>query len=289
MPLEIETSLAKRLHRRARADRWDLPIERFAESLATSAGRAFAGASPASTDVERYLEALHLEDLALATACVLGHEGAWQHFIEQHRPILYRAAQAIDPGGGARELADSLYADLFGLEERDGVRQSLFRYFHGRSSLATWLRAVLAQRRVDRLRAERRTEPLPDEESAAAIARSPDSSDLDRSRSVTLIGRALDRALGRLAPRDRLRLACYYAQELTLAEIGRLMREHESTVSRHLEKARRAVRADMLHQLRAEAQLDENEIRRCFECAIEDPGPMNLARMLAAGGGKKIE
>jgi RNA polymerase sigma-70 factor, ECF subfamily len=288
MPLEVDASLARRLHRRAHADRWDLPTERFAQSLATSAGRAFAGASPTSIDVERYLEALHLEDLALATACVLGHEGAWQHFIEQHRPILYRAAQAIDPGGGARELADSLYADLFGLEERDGVRQSLFRYFHGRSSLATWLRAVLAQRHVDRLRADRRTEPLPDEESAAAIARSPDSPDLDRSRSVTLIGRALDRALGRLAPRDRLRLACYYAQDLTLAEIGRLMREHESTVSRHLEKARRAVRADMLHQLRAEAQLDEDEIRRCFECAIADPGPMNVARMLAAGG-KKIE
>ena len=62
----------------------------------------------------------------------------------------------IDPGGGARELADSIYADLFGLQERDGERRSLFRYFHGRSSLATWLRAVLAQRQVDRVRATRR-------------------------------------------------------------------------------------------------------------------------------------
>jgi DNA-directed RNA polymerase specialized sigma24 family protein len=41
-----------------------------------------------------------------------------------------------------------LYADLYS--------KSLFRYFQGRSSLATWLRAVLSQRYVDRIRANRR-------------------------------------------------------------------------------------------------------------------------------------
>ena len=85
----------------------------------------------------------------------------------EYRPVLYRSADAIDPGGGARELADSIYADLFGLQERDGERRSLFRYFHGRSSLATWLRAVLAQRQVDRVRATRRLTPLEDEEDDA--------------------------------------------------------------------------------------------------------------------------
>ena len=43
-------------------------------------------------------------------------------------------------------------------------------------------------------------------------------------------------AIAALAPRDRLRLACYYAQEMTLAQIGRLTREHEATVSRQLRK-----------------------------------------------------
>ena len=46
------------------------------------------------------------------------------------RPVLYRAADAIDATGNARELADSLYADLYGLAEKGGKRQSLFRYFH---------------------------------------------------------------------------------------------------------------------------------------------------------------
>ena len=48
--------------------------------------------------------------------------------------------------------------------ERDGARQSLFRYFHGRSKLSTWLRAVLAQRHIDRLRAGRKLDPLPDDQ-----------------------------------------------------------------------------------------------------------------------------
>ena len=83
---------------------------------------------------------------------------------------------------GAREIADSLYAELYGIKNSAGERQSLFRYFQGRSSLATWLRAVLAQRYVDRLRVQRRLEPLPDEESARAEATTPDP---DRERATS--------------------------------------------------------------------------------------------------------
>ena len=92
-------------------------------------------------------------DLELARQCAAGDEQAWERFILEYRPVLYRAADAIDPSGGARELADSLYADLYGLRTNDSERKSLFLYFQGRSSLATWLRAVLTQRFVDRIRA----------------------------------------------------------------------------------------------------------------------------------------
>jgi len=105
----------------------------------------------------------------LACACADGLEAAWDHFIREYRPTLYRAADAIDPTGGARDLADSLYAELFGLSERDGQRRSHLRYYHGRSSLGTWLRAVLSQRHVDRIRAGTRMEPLPDEGEALGL------------------------------------------------------------------------------------------------------------------------
>ncbi len=113
------------------------------------------------------MNASYARDLELARQCAAGEEQAWERFVLEFRPVLYRAADALDPGGGARDLADSLYADLYGMPQGGSERRSLFRYYQGRSSLATWLRAVLSQRYVDRLRAQKRLEPLPEEDSAA--------------------------------------------------------------------------------------------------------------------------
>ncbi len=117
----------------------------------------------------------YARDLELARQCAAGDERAWERFVREYRPVLYRAADALDPSGGARDLADSLYADLYGIRtaevsESGSERRSLFRYFQGRSSLATWLRAILAQRYVDRLRAGRRLQPLPDDEDVGEAA-----------------------------------------------------------------------------------------------------------------------
>src|SRR4029453_13092988 len=91
--------------------------------------------------------------------------------VAEYRPLLYRSADALDARGGARELADSLYADLYGIAAKDGSRRSLFRYFHGRSSLATWLRSVLAQRYVDSMRSRRRLDALSEEAAPLAAPR----------------------------------------------------------------------------------------------------------------------
>jgi len=267
----IPQALVERLYRDAKADRWSVPVERFAAALQASADKA----SPA--DLVAYLKGLHLEDLAVCCACMAGDERAWDHFIREHRPVLYRAADALRPGGGARDLADSLYADLYGLQERDGERRSLFRYFHGRSSLATWLRAVLAQRVVDVVRVERRLDPLPEEEGELpAASPAASSADPDRPRYGALIQLALKATLAALGARDRLRVACYYAQELTLAETGRVLKEHEATVSRQLAKTRRTIRAGMERYLREEGALNADQIARCFEYVLEDVGPLDL-------------
>jgi RNA polymerase sigma-70 factor (ECF subfamily) len=283
--LPIDGKLVERLYRQANAERWRVPIRRFAEALESSAGRARVGSE--SRELERYLSALHLEDLALACACAAGDESAWEHFVLDQRPLLYRAADAIDPGGGARDLADSLYGELFGLRDRGGERQSLFRYFHGRSSLTTWLRAVLAQRHVDRLRTNRRLDALPDEDSSAALPASDSPIEPERDRYLGLIQRALERAVANLPPRDRLRLACYYAQELTLAETGRLLGEHEATSSRQLARTRRVIRDDVERQLRVECGLSDEEVAECFASISRDAGPLDLQQMLDRNAARK--
>jgi len=256
----LDARLVDRLYKRARAERWRVPVERFAEALQRAADR---GADPA---------ALHLEDLALACACAEGDEAAWEHFIRELRSVLYRAADALDPAGGARDLADGIYGELF--------ERSLFRYFHGRSTLATWLRAVLAQRHVDRMRAQRRLEPLPEDEPPAAGPAQAGPYEPERSRSLELIQAALARAVEQLPPRDRLRLACYYAQELTLAETGKLLGEHEATCSRHLARTRKALRTDVERRLREEHGLSDAAIAEGVASVATDPGELDLAHLL---------
>jgi RNA polymerase sigma-70 factor, ECF subfamily len=267
-----------RLHRTAKAQRWGVTPDRFAAVLESSLSHAFPDGATAPA-AERHLASLHLEDLALATACADGHDAAWEHFIREHRPVLYRAADAIDRTGGAREAADALYAELFGLTERDGERRSLFRYFHGRSSLATWLRAVLSQRYVDGLRRTRRLESLPTDDEATALPAAEDVAPPDRPRFVAVMQRALAAAMARLEPRDRLRLACYYAQDLTLAQIGRMLREHEATSSRNLARTRRAIREDVEHQLR-QTGMSQAEVAECLATVSADAGPLDLQDIL---------
>jgi RNA polymerase sigma factor (sigma-70 family) len=223
------------------------------------------------------VESTHAADLELARLCASGDERAWERFVLEYRPLLYRAADALDRSGGARELADSLYADLYGIDAVGRGRQSLFHYFHGRSSLATWLRAVLAQRFVDRLRVQRKLEPLADDDVAT---RQEDPPDPDRSRYVALLRRALGCAVGRLTGRDRLRLGCYYVQDLTLAETGRVLDEHEATVSRQLARTRRAIRVDVERQLREEDGLSHDQIAACFASVADDPGPLDLKQVI---------
>jgi RNA polymerase sigma factor (sigma-70 family) len=207
-------------------------------------------------------------DVELARLCAAGDNGAWDRFVREYRPLLYRAADALDRTGRARELADALYADLFS--------RSLFKYFQGRSSLATWLRAVLAQRYVDALRADRKHEPL--EERHDTARHEPAAEDPDRLRYLAAMQRALAAAVAALVDRDRLRLALYYVQSMTLAEIGRLTNEHEATVSRHLTRTRKQIREDVERRLRAE--LSAEQVAACFASVTGDPGTIDISRML---------
>ena len=219
----------------------------------------------------------HSADLELARLCAEGDEHAWERFVREYRPLLYRAADALDRTQGARDIADSLYADLYGIKTSGGERQSLLRYYEGRSSLATWLRAVLAQRFVDRVRVQRRVEPLSDDDHASAHTEVPDP---DRARYLALVRDALARAVAGLTPRDRLRMGCYYVQELTLAETGRVMKESEATSSRQLARSRLAIRREVERHLRAEAHLSDEEITACFASVADDPGPLDLKQVI---------
>jgi RNA polymerase sigma factor (sigma-70 family) len=303
MAFSLEPALVARLHDRAQAGRWGVSVDRFGDVLAVSLAHAMAAGAPGARDIETYLTSLRLEDLAMATACADGHEAAWDHFIREIRPILYRAADALDRSGGARELADGLYGDLYGVRESGGARQSLFRYFHGRSSLATWVRAVLSQRFVDRARASRRTDELPDDDSASALTAPAGTADAERQNWLSMVHAALAAAIASLVARDRLALGLYYAQSMKLAAIGRVFKESEATVSRRLTRVRREIRDAVERRLRDEHGLSPSAVAECLAAAADDAGALDLGQMLAGdeprkeselvrstdGGGRRVE
>jgi RNA polymerase sigma factor (sigma-70 family) len=297
-PLRGRASLAEWLYAQSQAGRWRLARERFVTVLERSAKKRLTLGDVTPKQLEEFLAALHLEDLALATACADGCEAAWEHFYATFRGYLRTAAAAIlrrDSGSAeACELADSLFAELYGLADGKGAERSLFRYFHGRSSLKTWLRAVLAQRHIDAIRAGRRFEDLGEEDGEDAGKKIPSGPQLTppdphRQRYVTLFTRALGAALDHIELQEKERLRLYYAEEKTLAEIGRLLGEHESSVSRHLERARRDLRQEVESILRrgfvaangsaAEPGLSDAEIALCFEYSAADT-PIDLEKLL---------
>jgi RNA polymerase sigma factor (sigma-70 family) len=289
----------------AGAERWGISSAKFTAELARCAEARFRVGVPGAEELHGYLGTLHLEDLALACACAEGVADAWECFVTTYRGYMRAAAGAILKRSAsspeAEELADSLFGDLYGLSAEK--RGALFRYFHGRSSLKTWLRAVLAQRYVDKIRAGRKFEELGDEDGNDGVSRRVNAAvrlglaadaeigdDPHRARYLAMFTAALETALKNLDGADAERLRMYYAEEKTLAEIGKVLGEHESSVSRRLEKVRRDLRSAVEEILRGTggvgvingaakmSGLSDAEIALCFEYAAED-APIDLDKI----------
>jgi RNA polymerase sigma-70 factor len=289
LPTNLTGVLERCWRKAAPPAEWNLSKDQFQQLLERSASRAFSGRLPEREALEAYLESLRVADLALAGACSAGNAAAWDAFVAQYRPELYRAARAIAGEPQGRELADSLYADLFGLHESQGQRKSLFDYFHGRSKLGTWLRAVLAQRHIDEIRRGSRSDPLEDTApmgrnealTAKALAAPGTEPDPERAPFLAMLQTAVSVVLASLNARDRLRLAYYYVEQLTLDQIGKLLGEHEATVSRRLERTRRDVRKRVEACLREERKLSEAQLLSCLEYARQE-WPFDLTTSLTA-------
>ncbi|HKD72395.1 MAG TPA: hypothetical protein VKB61_09685, partial [Candidatus Acidoferrum sp.] len=121
-PGELERALrefADPLYAESRAPEWGLSPRHFLAALERSAAKRFAKGGFSTDGLGEYLGTLHIEDLCLASACLEGSEAAWAHFVGQYRGYLRAAAGVITKnsrgGTDALELADSLFAELFGL------------------------------------------------------------------------------------------------------------------------------------------------------------------------------
>lgn len=274
---QLPEELGKELWRVAGAALVELSEAEFADGLETIGGRENFGLDPGKRANERQRETfwrgLHLEELAIARGCALGREAAWRRFLELYREQLTRAA--VDMTGSAalgEDLASALYSELYGLTEREGRRWSPLLRYSGRGSLMGWVRAILAQRRVNQYRKVGRETELCDIEPAA-----PASEQLQRERLEDLRV-ALKTTLSKASAEERFLLTAYYLDQHTLDEISGVLRVHIATISRKLKRATERLRKQLLQTLRAQGMS-----RRAAEEALgTDPRDVdiNLRRLL---------
>ncbi len=194
-----------------------------------------------------FYSSLRIDDLVLAHACAAGNERAWEIFLSRFREKLYDiAAYIAKETAAARELADSIYADLYGTKLRDGERMSKLTSYTGRGSLEGWLRTVIAQEYVNQYRRRRRLVSFEEEAETGAQFAAPVVVSETEVPVDPRLEAATDEALASLSAEDQFVLSSYYLDGKTLAEIARMLSLHESTISRRVDKLLKSLRKRIL-------------------------------------------
>jgi len=270
------------LHERCGAAAYGLDREQFVAILRDIQSKYLPLASP--NEAADFCGALRLEELVLARGCAAGNERAWQDFISRYRNKLHAMALHITRDAAhAAELADSLFADLYGVNTRDGVRHSKLVFYTARGSLEGWLRTVMAQEFINRYRKQKRVVSLDEqeEEGTQFVALNPAPVIAADSR----LEAATDEALAELSSEDRYVLAAYHLDGRTLADIARILGLHESSISRRLERVTTTLRKRILACLR-ERGMSHAQAKEALETDVRDV-QLDLRARLAQDSGAK--
>jgi RNA polymerase sigma-70 factor (ECF subfamily) len=239
----VADELLPELYSKSACDKF-LTRESFAAIL-NEVGAKHATAATPESEIRTFFLSLRVDELALARACAAGNDSAWEIFMTRFREKLYQAALRIArEDSAARELADTLYADLYGTSLRDGQRVSKLSSYTGRGSLEGWLRTVLAQEFVNRYRRTKRLISLDEESEEGVQFRAPEPEPIPAADNR--LANATDEALALLSAEDRTILSAYYLDDRTLAEIARMLGVHESTISRKLDKLAKSLRKQIM-------------------------------------------
>ena len=177
------------------------------------------------------LTSLSLDDLYLATACARGDEDAWREFRDRHFAFIGDFSRRFLPADAAQDLRDQLIADLW--------QRRRFDRYDGRSSLRTWLGALITHAAINQRRSRQRNAAL-----IAAPAGEP-RVEIDREDEAAhreFAGR-VDRAIAALDDDNKLLLLLYYEQGLTLEQMSTVLNASKATLSRRLASTREQLRA----------------------------------------------
>ena len=274
----VVNELLADLHAKGGCEKIGLTRESFCVILC-EVGSKHATEATSESEIRTFFLSLRVDELALARACAAGINAAWEIFLTRFREKLYLSALRIArEDSAARELADTLYADLYGTNTREGQRVSKLASYTGRGSLEGWLRTVLAQEYVNRYRRTKRLVSLDEESEEGVQFRAPDPEPLPPAADHRL-AQATDEALAALSAEDRTVLSAYYLDGRTLAEIARMLGVHESTISRKIDKLAKSLRKQIVAAL-GRRGMSRRQAEEALEVDVRDL-QLDIRRTLA--------
>ena len=197
-----------------------------------------------------------MTDLELAKACCRGDDEAWREFRERYFTFIRDFARRFIHERAATDVADQVIADLW--------QRSRLAHYDGRSTLKTWLGAVVAHAAINAGKVERRTTTLSARTWAPVAEGASAAEDVESGRAFAAL---VERAIGELTPDNKLLLLLYYEQGLTLDQMANVLGGSKATLSRRLSGLRSALRDAIDANARRELRVDAEVLRERLDFA----------------------
>nr|WP_276602753.1 sigma-70 family RNA polymerase sigma factor [Nannocystis pusilla] len=229
---------------------------------------------PGEGDRMAALEAMAIEDLYLACACVHGDRRAIAAFTERFVRVSVAAAVRSRRDGPAAD--DMVQLVLEKLLAPRGELPPRLAEFSGQGGLRAWVRVTVVRAGIDLERAQARRivadtgEPAENLEELATTT-DPELDYLKRHYREAF-REAFAAALAELDPRSRNTLRQHLVERLSIDQIGALQGVHRATAARWIARSREELLTGTREQLRGRLHLSEGEyasIMRLIDSMLE--------------------
>jgi RNA polymerase sigma-70 factor (ECF subfamily) len=227
-----------------------------------------------SSDLERELDELHVEDLYLAWALGLGDKAAFTRFEREFVALL--ATQIKGAAAEAGELEQLVRTRLF--VPADGQTARITQY-SGRGPLGGWLRMIATRCLLD-LKRSKQAHEKPRELDSPHVPTDPEL-DYLKLRYAGEFKVALEAALSTLDARQVTLLKLSFIEQLSASAIGVMYGVSSRTVQRWLSDLREVVLAGTREGLRARLALNPSELDSLLGL-VDSQLQVSLYRVLGA-------
>lgn len=193
----------------------------------------------------------HAADVYLATACL----DAMPEALAELRHLVTTQLPALTGLGLSAADANDVISDTL-----SALIDGKLRRYSGRGPLEAWLRIMLTNRALDRVRRETKAVEFDDVLLGDLSSANAPELELLRTQCYGNFSTAFRAAITRLTARQRNLLRQHHLDELTLEELGALYQVHRATAARWLAEARGQLLELTHEELSQRLGLRQNEV-----------------------------